>query len=80
MQLEALVERLALQLLVQALKKVKDDPKLKEALLNVQNGKKIKMRGYKEQWYQFHLERPPAQYQQAPVGGKVSKAQRRGRW
>ena len=70
----------AQDILVNGLKKTSDDPKVKESLLSLQNGKKIKMRGYKEQWYQFHLERPPAQYQQAPVGGKVSKAQRRGRW
>jgi hypothetical protein len=37
------------------------DKRVKENLLAVQNGKKIKMRGYADQWYQFHLETPPVQ-------------------
>ena len=39
----------------------KTDDRVKENLLNVQNGKKIKMRGYANEWYQFHLEAPPMQ-------------------
>lgn len=39
----------------------KGDKRVKENLLNVQNGKKIKMKGYADQWYQFHLEAPPMQ-------------------
>ncbi len=39
----------------------KGDKRVAENLLNVQNGKKIKMRGYADQWYQFHLEAPPMQ-------------------
>ena len=70
----------AQQILITGLKKTKDDAKVQESLLNLQNGKKIKMKSYKEQWYQFHLERLPAQYQQAQMGGKMSKQQRRGRW
>ena len=66
--------------LVEGLGKNSDDPRLKDALLSVQNGKKIRMRTYKEQWYQFHLERPPVKYQQSAMGTKVSKQQRRGRW
>ena len=55
--------------------------KVKEALLAVQNGKKIKMKAYKEQWYQFHLERPPVDQQQAAfMQGKMGKMARRGRW
>ena len=69
----------AQRVLIEGLKKTKDDPKVKDALLAVQNGKKIKMKAYKEQWYQFHLERPPAQYQQVAVGGKMGKIARRGR-
>ncbi|MEL6340299.1 MAG: hypothetical protein AAFP04_12990 [Myxococcota bacterium] len=67
--------------LVRALKRTGDDSKVKDALLAVQNGKKIKMKSYKDQWYQFHLERPPMQYQMAAAGGmgKVSKKMRRGR-
>ncbi len=39
----------------------KGDKRVQENLLAVQNGKKIKMRGYADQWYQFHLEAPPMQ-------------------
>jgi predicted Zn-dependent protease len=39
----------------------KDDKRVKENLLALQNGKKLKMKGYAEQWYQFHLEAPPVQ-------------------
>lgn len=72
----------AQRVLVEALKKTKDDSKVKDALLAVQNGKKIKMRAYKEQWYQFQLERPPVNHQQQLMlgGGRMSKAARRGRW
>jgi tetratricopeptide (TPR) repeat protein len=71
----------AQKVLVSALKKTKNDPKVKESLLALQNGKKIKMRGYKEQWYQFHLERPPVdQQQQYILGGRASRLARRGRW
>lgn len=73
-------EREAAQsLLARAAKKTKQDSRVQEALLAVQNGKKINMRGYKEQWYQFHLERPPQQQGFAP-GGKVTRMERRGRW
>lgn len=37
----------------------KGDSRVKDNLLALQNGKKIKMRGYADQWYQFHLEAPP---------------------
>ncbi len=71
----------ALKILNQATKRTGDDPRVKEALLAVQNGKKIKMRAYNEQWYQFHLERPPAKYQRVTVGNqRLGKAARRGRW
>jgi len=70
----------AQSILIQALKKTDEDPKVQDSLQALQNGKKIKMKAYKEQWYQFHLENPPKQYQQTQMGGKVSKATRRGRW
>jgi hypothetical protein len=35
------------------------DERLKHNLLNLQNGKKMKLRGYADQWYQFGLETPP---------------------
>ena len=70
----------AQRVLTEGVKYAKDDPRVQESLLAVQNGKKIKMRNYKEQWYQFHLERPPVEHQQAAPGGRMSKMARRGRW
>src|SRR5688572_29019104 len=35
------------------------DPHLSANLISLKNSKKMKMRGYGEQWYQFHLEIPP---------------------
>ena len=70
----------AQKVLAEGVKKTKNDEKVKDALLAVQNDKKIKMKAYKEQWYQFHLERPPVEYQQIAMGGRMSKAARRGRW
>jgi hypothetical protein len=55
------------------------DPRVKDGLMALQNGKKLKMRAYKEQWYQFHLERPPVTYQTAPQGGHAGRMGRRGR-
>jgi tetratricopeptide (TPR) repeat protein len=37
------------------------DPHLNANLISLKNSKKMKMRGYGEQWYQFHLEIPPQQ-------------------
>ncbi len=71
----------AQKVLIDGKKAAAGDEKVGENLLAVQNGKKVKMRGYKEQWYQFHLERPPADQQQQMVfGGRLSKQARRGRW
>ncbi len=70
----------AQKVLTRGTKSAADDTRVNDALLALQNGKKIKMRAFKEQWYQFHLERPPQEYAQQPVGGKMSKAARRGKW
>lgn len=67
-------------ILAQGVKETKGDAKVSESLLAVQNGKKIKMKGYKEQWYQFHLERPPTQYAQSPGGARMDRSAFRGRW
>ena len=45
------------------------DDKLKTNLLNLQNGKKMVMKGYGEVWYQFQLEMPPIMLKQR--GGNV---------
>jgi len=50
----------ALNILLEAKGHLKDsDPYLNANLLSLQNEKKLKMRPYGEQWYQFLLERPP---------------------
>lgn len=54
------------------------DPRVKEGLLALQNGKKLKMRAYKEQWYQFHLERPPVMHEAQARGGYGGRSARRG--
>ncbi len=66
--------------LAEGAKATKGDAKVQESLLAVQNGKKIKMKAYKEQWYQFHLERPPMQYAQSPGGARMDRSAFRGRW
>ena len=50
----------AQKILVRGDEATKDDKRVKDNLLALQNGKKMKMRGYAEQWYQFHLDAPPA--------------------
>ena len=59
--------------------KAPEDPKLKDNLQALQNGKKMKMKSYNMQWYQLHLEKPPMVMQQNPMQPRMSKAQRRGR-
>lgn len=39
------------------------DPHLSQNLLSLQNSKRMKMKNYGEQWYQFQLEHTPAQTQ-----------------
>ena len=56
----------AVKVLSRALEHIPTDEKTKTNLHALQNGKKMKMRGWKMMWYQFHLERPPAQRQQMP--------------
>ena len=50
----------AIEILNNGQKKLgESDPNLSANLINVKNNKKMKMRGYGEQWYQFHLEVSP---------------------
>jgi len=54
----------AIAILLEGKKKLGDaDSKLNANLLSLQNEKKMKMRGYGEQWYQFMLEMPPQMVQ-----------------
>jgi tetratricopeptide (TPR) repeat protein len=55
----------AIDLMLRGKKFLSDaDEQLNTNLLALQNGKKMKMKTYGEQWYQFHLEKPPAMMQQ----------------
>jgi len=50
----------AIEILNNGKKKLgESDQHLNANLISLQNSKKMKMRGYGEQWYQFHLEVPP---------------------
>ena len=65
----------AIEILNRGQKELGDkDEKLNVNLLNLQNGKKMVMKGYGEPWYQFQLEMPPLMLKQR--GGQV-KFQRR---
>jgi tetratricopeptide (TPR) repeat protein len=70
----------AMAVLVRGIKATKNDPKVAEALLCAQNNKRFKMRAYKEQWYQFHLERPPVEQHPSQMLGRQGRVARRGRW
>lgn len=50
----------AIDVLEQGIKKAGGDERLKENLEALKEGKKMKMRGYGDMWYQFHLEKPGA--------------------
>jgi len=58
----------AIEILSSGKKKIGDlDLILNNNLLNLQNGKKMKMKAYGEQWYQMHLEMHP--YSKGAQGG-----------
>ena len=70
----------AQKLLAEGAAKLPHDLRLREALLALENGKKLKMRAFGEQWYQFHLERPPAQAAPPQAMQRMGRTARRGRW
>lgn len=51
----------ALEVLNRARKAVPSDERTRRNHENVQNGRGVKMKGWEMMWYQFHLEKPPAQ-------------------
>ncbi len=65
----------ALKVLIRAVAANPTDDKLKTSLTQVQNDKKLKMRAYTPQWYQFLLERPPPEM--GGMGGRRVVFQRR---
>lgn len=51
----------AIDILIRAQDHVGEDKKTEKNLNALKNNKKMKMRGWNMLWYQFHLDRPPAQ-------------------
>jgi tetratricopeptide (TPR) repeat protein len=50
------------------------DERIDANLQALQNNKKMKMQGWKETWYQFQIEKPPAiKMPQTGMGGRISK-------
>lgn len=70
----------ALITLAQGSKYVGNDERLQAAYLAVQNGQKIKMRGYREIWYQLGLEKIPNAMRPQGQAMHIGKVARRGRW
>jgi tetratricopeptide (TPR) repeat protein len=54
----------AIEVLGRARKELPNNKFLIENLVALQNDKKMRMKVYNEQWYQFHLEKPPVQRSQ----------------
>lgn len=65
----------ALEILDKGLKKLPEDPILLENKELLLAGKKIKMRSFGDQWYQFHLESlgQLQKHQMASLGGRAQK-------
>ncbi len=65
----------ALKVLARALETNPSDEKLKANMVALQNEKKLKMKAYSPEWYQFHLEKPPMDF--GGPGGRRVVYQRR---
>jgi tetratricopeptide (TPR) repeat protein len=65
----------ALKVLARAVQANPSDEKLKSNMVALQNEKRLKMRAYSPEWYQFHLEKPPMDL--GPGGGRRVVFQRR---
>jgi hypothetical protein len=50
------------------------DEKLKSNMVALQNEKKLKMKAYSPEWYQFHLEKPPMDFGGAAGASSISAA------
>jgi tetratricopeptide (TPR) repeat protein len=60
----------ALKVLARAVEANPSDEKLKANMVALQNEKKLKMKAYSPEWYQFHLEKPPTDFG-GPGGRRV---------
>ncbi len=67
----------ALKVLARAVEANPADEKLKANMVALQNEKKLKMKSYAPEWYQFHLEKPPMDFMGGPGGGRRVIYQRR---
>lgn len=65
----------AREILARGLKKIPGDEKLKENLECLEKGRKMNMRAYGDQWFQFHLENPPPplKHQIASMGERMQQ-------
>jgi tetratricopeptide (TPR) repeat protein len=59
----------ALKVLARAVEANPSDERLKASMVAMQNEKKLKMKPYAPEWYQFHLEKPPMDMM-GPGGGR----------
>ncbi len=66
----------AIAVLNRGIEKMGDEARTAKNLQNIQNSKGMKMRGWNEMWYQFHLEKPP---QVSPIQQRHSGRGNRGR-
>jgi hypothetical protein len=66
----------AKKILQQGIKFLPENEELKKSLINVQNDKKIRLKGYGDEWYQFRLEKHPREIQAQKPMFKQSKKQR----
>lgn len=65
----------ALRVLSRGVEANPSDEKLKANMVALQNEKRLKMKAYSPEWYQFHLEKPPMDM--GPGGGRRVVFQRR---
>lgn len=65
----------AKEVLEKGLKKLPDNLQIRENLECLAQGKKMKMRGYGDSWFQFHLESAAAvqKHQMAAMGGRMPR-------
>jgi tetratricopeptide (TPR) repeat protein len=61
----------ALRVLARSIEANPSDEKLKASMVALQNEKKLKMKAYSPEWYQFHLEKPPADLGGGPGGRRI---------
>ena len=61
----------ALRVLARAVQANPSDERLKANMVALQNEKRLKMKAYSPEWYQFHLERPPMDLGGGPGGRRV---------